>query len=241
MSQDYRRFNPKEVTLADRAGLEGRAAFIRNTYLHLFGAILALIGLEVILLNLPVARAMTETMLTGAGGYSWLLVLAGFLAVSWIAERWARSDTSMGMQYAGLGLYVVAQAVIFVPLLYIATVYGGPGVIPTAGILTACVFTGLTGSAFISRKNFSFLRPVIAIGGLAALGFIVSSILFGFNLGVVFSSVMILFAGAAILYQTSNIIHEYREDQYVAASLALFASVALLFWYILRLLMALRD
>jgi FtsH-binding integral membrane protein len=35
--------------------------------------------------------------------------------------------------------------------------------------------------------------------------------------------------------------HEYRVGQHVAASLALFASVALLFWYILQLLMSSRD
>ncbi|MCP4136586.1 MAG: permease, partial [bacterium] len=42
----------------------------------------------------------------------------------------------------------------------------------------------------------------------------------------------------AILYTTSNIVHEYNTTQYVAASLSLFAAVALLFWYILRIVMA---
>jgi uncharacterized protein len=44
----------------------------------------------------------------------------------------------------------------------------------------------------------------------------------------------------AILYSTSNIIHYYRTDQYVAASLSLFAAVALLFYYVLYILLALR-
>jgi FtsH-binding integral membrane protein len=138
-------------------------------------------------------------------------------------------------------VYIVAEAIIFLPLLFMAAVYGGGSVIPTAGIITGCVFVGLTGSAFISGKNFGFLRPFIAIGGMAALGLIAASILFGFSLGILFTCVMILFAAAAILYQTSNVIHEYRDDQYVAASLGLFASVALLFWYVLNLLMSLRD
>src|SRR6202000_2743504 len=57
----------------------------------------------------------------------------------------------------------------------------------------------------------------------------------GFQLGTWFSVAMIGFAGAAVLYDTSNIIHVYPEDRYVAAAMPLFASIALMFWYVLRL------
>jgi FtsH-binding integral membrane protein len=78
------------------------------------------------------------------------------------------------------------------------------------------------------------------VGGFVALGIIVVSMIFGFNLGTIFAGAMALFASVAILYNTSNIIHHYRTDQYVSAALSLFASVALLFWYILRIFMS-RD
>jgi len=70
---------------------------------------------------------------------------------------------------------------------------------------------------------------------------IVGAILFGFELGTWFSVAMIGFAGAAILYDTSNVLHHFPEDRYVGAALQLFASVALMFWYVLRLFMASRD
>ena len=79
------------------------------------------------------------------------------------------------------------------------------------------------------------------IGGFVAIGLIVASYLFGFNLGIIFCGAMALFAGVAILRDTSNIIHKYGTEQYVAASLGLFASVALLFWYILQILMSLTG
>ena len=63
---------------------------------------------------------------------------------------------------------------------------------------------------------------------------------FGFELGTWFSVAMVAFAGAAILYDTSNVLHHYPEDRYVAGALQLFASVALMFWYVLRLFMS-RD
>ena len=52
---------------------------------------------------------------------------------------------------------------------------------------------------------------------------------------------MVVFACGYILYYTSNILHHYRTDQYVAAALALFASVALLFWYVLQIFMSLSS
>jgi FtsH-binding integral membrane protein len=68
----------------------------------------------------------------------------------------------------------------------------------------------------------------------------VAGTIFGFALGTYFSVAMVGIAGAAILYDTSNVLHHYPEDRYVAASLELFASVALMLWYILRIFMSRR-
>ena len=68
---------------------------------------------------------------------------------------------------------------------------------------------------------------------------IIVSIVVGFSLGAFFSIAMVLLAAGYILYYTSKIMKEYPVGSHVAASLALFAAVALLFWYILRLLMIL--
>jgi FtsH-binding integral membrane protein len=94
--------------------------------------------------------------------------------------------------------------------------------------------------AFVTRKDFSFLRGVLMYGGILALVGIVSALLFGFELGTWFSVAMVGLAGAAILYDTSNILQRYPEDRYVGAALQLFASVAMMFWYMLRIFMS-RD
>ncbi|MER3416954.1 MAG: permease [Gemmataceae bacterium] len=229
----YSEFYP----LAAEAVPSERVAFIRRTYNHLAGALVAFVGLEALLLNLPVAEQ--SVFFLASSRWSWLLVLGCFIAVAWAADRWAQSDMPVPMQYVGLGLYVVAEALLFMPLLYVADRYF-PGTILSAGLLTLGLFLALTTFVFVTGKDFSFLRGTLFLASLVAFLTILAAIIAGFQLGVLFSALMILLAGGYILYDTSNVLHHYRTNQHVAASLALFASVVLLFWYILRLLMALQ-
>jgi FtsH-binding integral membrane protein len=223
---------------AAEAQVDARAAFIRNTYAHLAGAILAFIGLEALLLSIPGVKEASLMMMESR--LTWLVVLLAFMGVSWIADRWAQSDMSKGMQYLGLSLYVAAEAVIFLPLLAIATMFYEDA-IQTAGILTLTVFGGLTLAVFLTRGDYSHIRPILSIGSFIALGVIVAGAIFGFTLGLFFCFAMVALASGYIIYYTSNVLHHYRTDQYVAASLALFAAVALLFWYILQIVMRSRD
>lgn len=226
-----------------------RALFIRRTYAHLAGAVLAFVALETFLvMQFPPVEVFK---LLAFSPYSWLLVLGAFWLASWIAQVWARSETSSALQYCGLGLYIVAVSVVFLPLLsYVSHYVDGPnphkllGIIPpvigTAGILTLAVFGGLTLSVFITRKDYSFLRPILCVGSLIAFGVIVAGIFFGFGLGLLFSFAMVALMSGYILYYTSNVMLHYRTTQHVAAALALFASVATLFYYILRILLILN-
>jgi FtsH-binding integral membrane protein len=201
----------------------------------LFGAIIAFVLLEVLMFQTGVAESIASVLLSG----SWLLVLGGFMVVSWMARSVAHRSASKAAQYAALAGYVVAQAIIFVPLLYLAEHYAH-GVIASAAVVTFLGFVGLSLVAFITRKDFSFLRAVLFWGGIVALVLIVAGVIFGFQLGTFFSVGMVALAGAAILYDTSNILYHYPQDRYVAAALELFASVALMFWYVLRLFMSRR-
>ena len=219
---------------AEAAPVE-RAAFIRRTYTLLAAAIFAFIGVEAFFFATPIAGMIGGLIFSG-GAIGWLVVLGLFMGISFLANRWAVSETSKATQYFGLGLFILAEAVIFVPLITVATYYSGDSsVLVKAGITTLGLFMGITMTVFITRTDFSFLGPILAIGGFAALGFILASAIFGFSLGSVFAFVMVAFAGTAILYETSNVLHRFNTKQHVAASLTLFASVALLFWYIVTI------
>lgn len=230
-----------EPMMAAQAGESERAAFIRRTYGHLAGAILGFVAIEAVIFNvlLPDQQAVQNLFTTWfSNQFSMLLLFGGFIAVGWLARMWASSEVSPALQYLGLVLYVVAEAIIFVPILCVAIFYvGDPTILPTAGIITLSMFLGLTAAVLVTGKDFSFLRSVLMIGSFVALGFLVAGLLFQFPLGLFFSFAMVALACGFILYDTSNVMHHYRTDQHVAAALALFASVALLFFYVLRILL----
>jgi uncharacterized protein len=245
MSQDFRADSPYASfgTTAINAPADVRMAFIRKTYAHLAAAIYAFVLIEFALFRLTNFPEWALQNLTG--GWTWLVVLGAFAFVGWVAQNWALSATSLGKQYAGLFLYVLAQAVIFVPILAIAngqtTSLMGHEVqiIPAAGLTTVLMFTALSAYVFLTKQDFSFLGGILTVCVVGAFALILASVFFGMNLGVWFSALMIVVASGYVLYYTSGVLHQYRTDQYVAAALALFAAIALLFWYVLRIMLEL--
>lgn len=226
--------NVNYLAPVSEASVEDRSTFIWRTYAHVVGAILAFAAIEVFLYREGIMERITMPMLN-----NWWMVLGAFILVGWGASHVAHRVQSKQAQYAAFAVFVVMEAIIFAPMLFIA-IMKAPGVIDSAAGVTILGSVGLIGTAMVTRKDFSFLRGLLTWGFFLALATIVAAMVFGLELGTWFSVAMIGFAGAAILYDTSNILHHYPQDKYVAAAMQLFASIALMFWYILRLFMS-RD
>lgn len=225
-----------DVLVAHSSEVE-KANFYKKTYLHVALSILAFIGVETILQKI-VPPELIAMMFQGR--FTWLLIIGVFWLASILASKWSLSQ-SQSTQYLGLGFYVVLEAVIFLPLLYIANNIAGANIIFQAATLTVAMFAGISAVAFTSKRDFSFLRNIIIIGGFISIGLIIGGMIFGFNLGLWFSVGMVILASATILYQTSKLKDSYATNQYVGAALQLFASIMLLFWYILNILMSRRN
>ena len=221
---------------------EARGEFVLRVYQHLLLGVLAFVGFETILFTTGIAESLFDLIFSGSSGASWLLVLGGFMIVQWMATSAAHNLTNTNLQYAGLFGMAAGEALLFAPFLYLTfndTDNGGTTV-AAAALITAIGFAGLSIVAFTTRKDLSVLRPMLMWGGIGALVLIVAAVLFGLSLGIWFSVGMIVLAGGSILYQTQAIMARYPSEAYVGAAVQLFASVMLLFWYVLRLLSAIR-
>ena len=209
--------------------------FLRNTYVHMLGAVVTFIGLEVLLFKSGIALALAPIMTS-----NWLIVLGGFMLLGWITGYFAGRNASIGAQYIQMAVTVVLQTLIFIPLLAYAVYFSDPSVLSSSVMVTLVIFGTMTAVVAYTNTNFSFMGPFLAIIGVAALLAIVGSVLFSVSLGFYFAVGMAVFGAAVVLYETSKIKHDYRPNQHIAAGTALFASVALLFYYVL-MVFASRD
>lgn len=219
---------------------ETRVAFLVKVYQHVGLAIAAFIAFEAVLFQAGVAKLMYNFVAGNRMG--WFAILGGFMLVQWFAGKSVAKLDNPAAQYGGLFGIAFAQSLIFAPFLYFAfnDPANGGGTVASAAAVTAMGFGALTLVAFVTRKDLSFLRPLIMWGFGAAMVLIVASLLFGFQLGIIFSVAMIALSGASILYQTQTIIRKYPEWAYVGAAVALFSSLMTMFWYVLRLFMQLN-
>jgi FtsH-binding integral membrane protein len=229
-----------------------RAAFFRRTYglvaigFAAFAALLAIffVGFDQ---RSGIAFALFTglgSMVRSLGGWSILLVMLAFWGATTVAQSLAFNRSSRGTQYAGLGLYVVLEALIFVPLIgYV--IYSTKGnastVLLPAGIVTAGMIAGLTALVFMTNLDFSFLKVAIILGSFAALAIVIVAAIAGLSLGAWFSIAMIVLMATVILYQTNEIKNTLETDQHVAAAFVLFSSFVTLLFYVIRLFAGRRE
>ena len=220
------------------AGESTRGAFLMKTYGLLLASVFAFLFFETLWFVTPVASTVLS-LIGSAGRFGWLAVMLGLMAVHWGAQTVAATSQSRSVQLAALGGFVLAESLVFIPLIAIAVTLMAEGdtwILPKALFFTVSLFGILTAIVFVSRKDFSFLRSALIFGSIAAVIFGVVSIFAGFSVGTLFFWAMLVLAGGYILYDTSNILHRYSEEHYVLAALQLFSSFTTLLWYVLRLL-----
>lgn len=227
-------------------GVSERVAFLRRTYAHLGVALIAWAALTAGMMRFATETSLKFSMWALQGTWTWLAVMGLFMLCGWGAQRMAMSQASSAVQYAGMALFIVAEAIILQPLLWLVMIKFGPqgeafSLIGQAAAVTMVIFVGLTLTVFITKKDFSFMRGILMVGSFAMLGIIVASMLFGFSLGAVFCGFAVALMAGYILYQTSSIMRDFPPTFHVAAALMLFSTIATLFWYVLQLLMSLRG
>lgn len=218
-----------------------RATFVVRVYQHVGAALAAFIAFEAIFFTTGVAGQMREYFIDSRAGGRWLLLMGGVMVLQWFAGNAAVDLQNPSRQYLGLFGSALGQALIFAPFLsYAFRQSEGGATVLEAAIVTGVGFAVLTAIGLFTRKDLSFLRPLVMWGFGVALLLIVAAVMFGWGLGTWFSVAMIGLSGAAILFQTQSVVRRYPINGHVGAAIALFTSLMTMFWYVLRLFMS-RD
>jgi len=215
-----------------------RATFVGLVYQHIAAAIAAFVAIEAVLFVTGIAGAL-EDFFFGGGGARWLLMLGGVMIIQTFAAGASSDLDNPPRQYLGLFGSAAAQALIFAPFLsFVFGQEGGGATVAQAAVITGIGFAILTAIGMFTRKDLSFLRPIVMWGFGIALLLIIGGAIFGFGLGTWFSVAMIGLSGANILFRTQKVVRSYPIGSHVAAAVALFTSLMTMFWYVLRLLMS---
>jgi len=235
-------------------GVSDRVSFLRRTYAHLGGALIAF-------------ALLTGAIMKFAPGFSWSVATVSpwvaiilFVLVNMGAQRLAMSETSRGLQYLGLGLAVGAWSLLLQNMIWFVMLKFGTNamvaadghlipvmsstaatIITESVVITLAIFIGLTATVFVTRKDFTFLRGVLSIGTFAILGVIIASLIFGFTFGALLSGFVVLLMAGYILYQTTLVMNYFPPSAHVAAALMLFGTVATLFIHVLNIMASMRN
>ncbi len=218
--------------------VETRSRIVTRVYANLTGAVVAFAAI-VALIFATVGVVEIATFVQ----HNVKLVSFGLLALCiggpFIGNALLKANPSVTGQYFLLGFYVLMYVALFLPILAFAVLMvGSAQLIWQATGLTVALFAALSSAVFMTRKDFSFMRAFLFYAGIAGLVVIVAAMITGFSLGTWFSVAMIALACGYILFETSDVMLRTHEGEEVLAAVELFASVMMLFFYVLRLIMA---
>jgi len=136
-----------------------------------------------------------------------------------------------------LMLFSTCSGVTLGPVLNMYVAKGMGALIPQAAGITAATFGGLSVYVHWSKRDFSFLGGFLFMGLLGMLAVGLASMFFHLPwTGTLYSGFGVLLFSGYILFDTSNLLHRYKDDQYVAATLALYLDLVNMFLYVLRFL-----
>jgi modulator of FtsH protease len=161
------------------------------------------------------------------------VVLIGFYGLFFLTAKLRNSGWGLISTFALTGFMGYTLGPILNMYLGLAN---GADIIAAALAMTALVFFGLSAYVLVTRKDMSFLSGFLMAGFFVLLGAVVANLFFQISgLQLAISAGFVLFSSAAILYQTSAIIHG-GERNYIMAAISLYVSIYNLFISLLQLI-----
>lgn len=209
-------------------GTQSRIDFVRSVYLWLMG------GFAVAALGALSAEVIGRALISVAGGFwHWILFGVQFgslLFASAVSRKRPLNRIAFGLftyisgAIAGIVALIVARGAGYMPVL-------------TAFSLTGVVFLTLTVTAFVSKKDFSFLRNFVIVGVVVAVfGSLAAAIFHLETFSLVISGVAVIAFSAKLLWDTSAMLRTNDFGDPAGFALSLFVSLYNIFISLMNLL-----
>ncbi len=207
------------ISQSRRAGL-ANSRIISNTYL--------LLTLTLLTSTITAAVAMN----IGARPVNWLLMLAIFIGMPFVINRFRNSVWGLVLTFA----FTAFMGYVLGPILSLyLSLSNGPQIVMMSFGTTAAVFVGLSAYTLATRKDFSYMRSFLFTGLIVLLVAIIANLFLAIPLlSLTISSVAVFIMSGLILYDTSRMIHG-GETNYVMMTVSLYANIYVLFVHLLNL------
>ncbi|AVV33126.1 Bax inhibitor-1/YccA family protein [Cobetia sp. cqz5-12] len=194
---------------------------LRNTYMML--------AMTLLFSALTAGVAMSM----GVGRMNIFVLLIGAYGLMFLVHKTANSTAGIFATFAFTGFMGFTLG----PVLnaYLSLPNGGQLVMTALG-MTGITFAGLSAVALVTRKDFSFLSNFLFAGAIVLILAMLAAMIFNISgLALAVSAGFVLFASAAILFETSQIIHG-GQTNYLLATVSLYVSIYNMFVSLLALL-----
>lgn len=210
------------------SGVEARIRFVRSVYAWLMGGfVVAAVGAVVSPYTLSPLVALTGRF------WHWALFIAQMGAIIFASAVSRRKPLNI----LAYGLFTFISGTIAGIISFAVARTAGPQTVYLALGLTAAVFLTLTVTAFVSKKDFSFLRSFVLVGvAVMFFGSLVAAI---FNLptfSLIISGVAVIACSAKLLWDTSAMLRTGDFSDPVGFALSLFVSLYNIFISLLNIL-----
>jgi len=196
---------------------------IRNTY--------SLLSMTLIFSAMTAAASVYLSM----PPMTYLICIGLAFVMMWLVlPRTANSGAGLGVTFAITGLMGFALGPIL--SMYLA-LPNGSSIVGLALGGTGTIFLGLSGYALMTRKDFSFMGGFLMVGMLTVLVAALANIFLQMPaLQIAISSVVIMIMSGFILFDTSRMINNPQQTNYIMMTVSLYLNIFNIFVSLLQLL-----
>lgn len=205
-----------------------------------FGRVMFYFALAILVSTIGVWFSFTYLLETFIANQSliWVVFIAELVLV-FTSGMWS---TKRPINYLLFSLFALLTGITITPLLLMATVIGGVGIVVKALLATFLMFTAAGIIGYTTKRSLEGMRGFLFISliGMIIVGVIGIFIPWGSTFEMIYAGIGVLLFSGYTMYDVKRI-KKYPQDRYIDAAMHLYLDIFNLFIFILRLILSQRS